>query len=33
MKAYITTVGTSPEAVFNPLWYLVEVHGWIPDRV
>jgi len=33
MKAYVTTVGTSPEAVFNPLWYLVEVHGWLPDEV
>ena len=32
-KVYVTTVGTSPEAVFNPLWYLVEVHSWIPDRV
>ncbi|AFL96145.1 hypothetical protein CL1_1950 [Thermococcus cleftensis] len=33
MRAYVTTVGTSPEAVFNPLWYLVEVHGWVPDAV
>jgi len=32
-KVYITTVGTSPEAVFNPLWYLVEVYDWVPDRV
>lgn len=33
MKAYVTAVGTSPEAVFNPLWYLAEVHSWVPDRV
>ncbi len=33
LKAYVTTVGTSPEAVFNPLWYLVEAYNWIPDRV
>ncbi len=33
MRAYVTTVGTSPEAVFNPLWYLAEVHGWVPDEV
>ena len=33
MKAYITTVGTTPEAVFNPLWYLAEGHSWIPDEV
>ncbi|ALV63523.1 hypothetical protein ADU37_CDS18240 [Thermococcus sp. 2319x1] len=33
MRAYVTVVGTSPEAVFNPLWYLVEVHGWVPEEV
>ncbi len=33
MRAYVTTVGTSPEAVFNPLWYLAEVYGWVPDEV
>ncbi len=32
-KAYVTTVGTSPEAVFNPLWYLAEAYSWIPDEV
>ncbi len=33
MKAYVTTVGTSPEAVFNSLWYLVEAYDWAPDKV
>lgn len=33
MRAYVTTVGTTPEAVFNPLWYLAEVCSWIPDEV
>ncbi|NJF24399.1 hypothetical protein [Thermococcus sp. Bubb.Bath] len=33
MRAYVTTVGTSPQAVLNPLWYLMEVKGWIPDEV
>ena len=33
MRAYVTTVGTSPEAVFNPLWYLVEIHSWVPNEV
>lgn len=33
MRAYVTTVGTSPEAVFNPLWYLAEAYDWIPDEV
>jgi len=33
LKAYVTTVGTSPEAVFNPLWYLVEAYDWVPDKV
>ena len=33
MKAYVTTVGTSPEAVFNALWYLVEAYDWAPDKV
>ncbi|NJE10074.1 hypothetical protein [Thermococcus sp. MAR1] len=32
-KAYVTTVGTSPEAVFNPIWYLAEAYSWIPDEV
>ncbi|GAB6134929.1 hypothetical protein [Thermococcus prieurii] len=33
MKAYITTVGTSVEAVINPLWYLAEVYSWLPNMV
>ncbi|HII61480.1 hypothetical protein [Pyrococcus horikoshii] len=33
MRVYVTTVGTSPEAVFNPIWYLAEVYSWVPDRV
>ncbi|QDA31656.1 hypothetical protein FH039_08675 [Thermococcus indicus] len=33
MRAYVTVVGTTPEAVFNPLWYLAEVYSWIPERV
>lgn len=33
MRSYVTTVGTSPEAVFNPLWYLAEVYSWVPDEV
>ncbi|MDV3103756.1 CRISPR-associated ring nuclease [Thermococcus waiotapuensis] len=33
MRAYVTTVGTSPEAVFNPLWYLMELRDWVPDEV
>ncbi|KUH33935.1 hypothetical protein APY94_04185 [Thermococcus celericrescens] len=33
MRAYVTAVGTSPEAVFNPLWCLAECHSWVPDEV
>jgi len=33
MKVYVTSVGTSPEAVFNPLWHLIEVYSWVPDRI
>ncbi|ASJ15760.1 hypothetical protein A3L04_01070 [Thermococcus chitonophagus] len=33
MKVYVTSVGTSPEAVFNPLWFLVEVYSWVPDKI
>ncbi|ASJ09270.1 hypothetical protein A3L11_08525 [Thermococcus siculi] len=33
MRAYVTAVGTSPEAVFNPLWYLAEARSWMPDEV
>lgn len=33
MRAYVTTVGTSPEAVFNPLWYFAEIRSWVPDEV
>jgi len=32
MRVYVTTVGTPPEAVFNPLWYLAEVYDWIRRR-